>query len=121
MQGLMILASLIIWVLSITKPELGLFVYLLWLVAFSLMLFGWSLFFSVTSLIATLSFNFLDLSSSSTFISIVLPWSCGICSFIVFISLVAKYAPYLGGSSNMDGSSGGYFDGGSDGGGGIFF
>ena len=118
MQSMMIFFSLIIWVLSVTKPELGMFAYLLWIIAFFLMYFSWSLFFSIRSLIAASSYMFLDLESSSSFISTVLPWSCGICTFIVFISLVAKYSAYLGGNRNMHGESTGFFDGGSDGGGG---
>ena len=118
MQGMMIFFSLITWVLSVTKPELDMFAYLLWAIAFVLMYFGWSLFFSITSLIAASSFIFLDLDSQSTFISTALPWSCGICTFTVFISLLAKYSAYLGGNSNIHGESTGFFDGGSDGGGG---
>lgn len=55
----MILASLMLWVLSITKPQLGMFVYLLWVTAFALMLLASSLFFTFTSLIAVSSLNFL--------------------------------------------------------------
>ena len=117
MQGLMIVASLILWFASIAQPQLGSFIYLYWLIAFVLMFYGWSLLFAITALIATSSFRFLDLSSTSTIISTILPWCCGLCTFVLFMALVARYASLLGSNTGVDGS-GSYFDGGSDGGGG---
>jgi hypothetical protein len=121
MQGLMIVASLILWFASIAQPQLGSFIYLYWLTAFILMFYGWSLFFAITALIATSSFRFLDLSSKSTIISTILPWCCGLATFIIFMALVARYASLLGSNTGIDGSTGSYFDGGAggcDGGGG---
>ena len=74
-----------------------------------------SLFFAITALIATSSYRFLDLSSSSTIISTILPWCCGLSTFIIFIALIARYASFLGSKRSMDGSTGSYFDYGPDG------
>ena len=113
MQGLMILTSIVIWVSSIAIPQLGSLIYLLWSVAFILMFYAWSLFFSITALLATVSFFYLDTSSSSVFISAFLPWFCGISTFTTLIPLIVKYPTFLGGDSDGGGGGGGGGDCGS--------
>jgi len=53
MRDIFIFASLSIWFISAINPQYGAFLYLMWLAAFTLMLLGWSLIFSIISLIAT--------------------------------------------------------------------
>lgn len=116
MRHMFIFASLSIWFLSAIKPQYGAFVYLMWLAAFTLMLLGWSLIFSIISLITTTSYFYHDLSSPSIFYSTILPWSAGISALILFFSLIFKYKQILGGNSRIDptdGVSSGYSDGGS--------
>lgn len=118
MHTIAILGSLVLWIVTLAKPQLGHFAYLLWCLAFALMIYGWSLFYAVVSLIATASFEFLELDSESYFLSTVLPWFCGICTFIVFISLVAKFPGFFGGHPCADSTGCGTFDSGCDSGGG---
>lgn len=92
-------------------------VYIIWMFAFIGLYVGWTLFFSLASIISAVAFHYTDLASVVTFHSTALPWISGVAAFIVFVGLMFRCSND-GHNNQYHGTDIGGWDGGCDGGGG---
>ncbi len=111
MKHICIIAGIAFFLGSILDTKLYEYIYLFWFIAFVLSWYGWSLLYSSMLLIATASYEYMSLTSSSYFTSSVLPWVFGISLILSILSLVIRYKLIFGNSFGADsGGDGGVGD-----------
>ena len=112
MKELLLFTGLGFYIGAGVDTKLGMFVFLFWIVAFSMTWLGWGMLFSILCLISSASYKYTALESSNALTAVVLPWVFGISVSIVIFSIVFKYAAPLG--TKVDSNWGFWGDGGSD-------
>jgi len=86
--------ALILWIASILDSSLGNMIYFVWGMAFLLSIYGYSLFFSSLAFLTSLSYFFIDSSSSSFFFATLLPWVFGVLTTWVIFLVGIRYLSY---------------------------
>ncbi len=111
MKELNLFTGIALYVGASLDTKIGMFVFLLWLIAFGLAWLGWSLSFSLLSLTSSASYKYMEVESGVLLTSIILPWAFSLSLTIVLFSLLYRYSASL--SSRVDSSFlGGYWGGG---------
>ncbi|MCW9047116.1 MAG: hypothetical protein OQK46_03475 [Gammaproteobacteria bacterium] len=116
MKNIYALSGMVFYLGSILDSRIHEYIFVLWLVAFILIWYGWSLLFSFILLVTTSSYEFMSIESSNYFTSSVLPWVFGISASVSLIFFMIKYRLFNNTSVGADSS--GSFGGDSGGGGG---
>ena len=95
LKHIILFSALILWMASVLDSSLiGVKLYLVWFLAFSFSLYGYSLIFAIEGLLTSGSFYVMDTTSQSLFLASVLPWIFGILLLLFVVMIGIFYLSY---------------------------
>ncbi len=93
-KPILLFLAVILWMATILDTSLGVMLYPIWVITFTLSIYSYSTFFAIEALLTSVSFYFIDTSSSLFFLSTTLPWIFGFLAVLFFLMVGGYYLSY---------------------------